>query len=484
MAETKDVSLYIRRLQVISQDGLTIYHYPDTFQKNPQLISGMLSAVFLFIQEEYGGSVKSIMLSDRKLNFVRYGNYLIILELETYVDDGCTQIFFDYLLDLLQPVFDKAGMDYNLAISLLEGIDMRQIFNYHRQLEILMRHEVPKALQGACVLLRKNGHLETYNGDWDKKSTDHFLEMFNRSDELFQKSIIEKANDGSFQSVISDDVTHAGLLFLSLPNHNFELMIAVIEELDELLLNIGSGLKNMFNYLFALYPDLELDRIMDYLLSLRFPIEQKHEHETAAQEPISMPDLTPLKLGVLAFELLGSDLPLMVEKTFIGEKIAIAGGEISAHAIKNLFEHFLPTLVQNVPVLRNEMNAEGSPLLLIHPDLADEAKQLGYSVVFLGDQRQKIRKQTTIVRAYGEACKLPPDNRVFFFAERIREITQIYGEILFCVVAEFNRDRARKQLQGLKSKHKEIFELGKKRLFKDHPKLKPHFLSLEKGLIN
>ena len=485
MAEATEVSLYIRRLQVISQDGLTIYHYPDTFQKNPQLISGMLSAVFLFIQEEYGGSVKSIRLSDRKINFMRYGNYLIILELETYVDEGCTQIFFDYLLDLLKPVFDKAGMDYNLAITLLESIDMGQIFSYQRQLEILMRHEVPRALQEAFVLMKRNDEEVQYLGYWPEEAVNHFCRLF-KSKKHFEEMNIGKSDDGSFQTLISDQFTRSGVLYLFLPTYSFELLIALPEKQDDVLLHIGTGLKNMFSNLFDLYPLMDLEKIRDYLLSLRFPTEITHQHEKRQGiGKAQLPDLNPVKLGVLAFELMGSDMAVVVENILTGEQTALLCGEVAAFAVKTFFEHFLPSLIKGIHYITDEFQPkDGEPLILAQPILGDKIRQHGYMTIELGNRRQKPRASSLIYRIYREASQFTLENRVIYFAKRINEIIEIYGDMLFSIVADFDRAHAREHLKKIKDNHKEIYALGKKKLEKEHPKLIPHLIQLERGTIS
>ncbi|RMG33495.1 MAG: hypothetical protein D6732_12135 [Methanobacteriota archaeon] len=485
MAEPTDVSLYIRRLQVISQDGLTIYHYPDTFKKNPQLISGMLSAVFLFIKEEYGGNVKSIMLSDRKINFIRYGNYLIILELETFVDEGCTQIFFDYLLDLMKPVFDKAKSDYNLAITLLESIDLGQIFSYERQLEILMRHEVPRALQDAFILMRRNKIEIKHTGNWSAKAIARFKELFDNRDQ-FEAMNIGKAEDGSFQTLISDSTTKAGVLFLYLPTYSFQLLIALPEKRDSLLLNIETGLKNLFSYLFEMYPQIDLEKIKEYLLSLRFPIEIKHDHESQENTfKEQIPDMNPIKFGVLAFELLGSDLAVAVERVFTGEKVAIVCGEIAAFAIKTLFQHFLPNLTEQIQYfMDSDLFVERNGLILIHPRLETHLEKKKFKIIKLGEKRQKTDNSSYIYRIFREATEFTLENRLIFFAEKIKEMTDIYGDILFCTVAEFDRERARKQLKRIKATHKDIYELGKKKLAKEYPQLISHLNQLERGSFN
>ncbi len=463
------MSLYLRRLQIISEDGLTLFVHPDSFSKNPQLISGMLSALFLFIKEEYGGNVKSIMLSDRKINFVRYGSYLVILEMESFVDDGCANVFFTYLLDLLTPVFEKAGSNYNLAISLLEGLSLPQIFDANRQLEILEKHDIPQPLSNCYLFLRKGSDKLVHQGEIPPSKT-----------RLIQREVSDSSDAmlSYHTTIFCDDRTDLVVMHDLLPVHDFEMILCVPESLEQMLVNISNGIHSMLSNILDLYPNMDVSKLMEYLVSLRLPSQIVHKHEPKKSFDLPKSFSNPIKLSTLAMELLENSLPVFTEKLLLGEKICIVGSELSCFAVNVLIQELVEHQPINIGTYSVTELPPSSQVVFCSPRLSDSAKDQGYFVIAIGSPR---RGKNIFADIYSRLSILDPENRLIQYLEKVKNIHHLYGDLLFCLLGEFDQTVAKRRFRKLKERMgSKTFSFCKSMILRKHPQLEEHLQSFLK----
>ena len=458
------VSLYLRRLQIITEEGLTIYIYPETFAKNPQLISGMLSALFIFMREEYGGNVHSIMLSDRQIKFMRYGQYIIILELEQFVDEDCSNIFFSYLMNLLKPIFDETGRNYNLSIGMVSSLGLSRIFEASHQLEIMKEHDVPLLLSDAYVLVKLKESFAEHFGKFKGFSRVEYLRE--NLSEVFPEPPYGPDGEG-YYSIIENEAEGISKLFIKVDE--LEVLIILPLGSESLFMRIGSGLKNLFGYLKTIRSELSANEILDLLLALRFPTEVQHDHTQIKKEEIP-PDLSQ---AVLGFTLLGNLVPSFTEALLVGEKMAIAGDELSVQAVTH-FARMLATHypLQISPFYRESIKNTNYHVLLIHPTVLDTTDFETLPIFHIGGESTNIPSGKPFRHLFRSCLDLYPENRVILFEEGVRNVLDGYGDLLYLLVAEFDRVRAKEQLKELKNRlGSELFKYVQNILVAQHPSL-------------
>lgn len=469
---------FLKRLMVIDAiSGLSLLNYPqaESDLKNPQLISGMMSALFSFFEEEIGsGDISSINLKNSKFVFTQLFNLKIILEVELFTHPTLVKAFSAYTLEILSNTLPQESSNPNDYMPLLKQLEFDSYYQVSELSDTLGTHHLKNLFSDLEILrLHPSGKISpilthqtlstiTHNSlNRIKKEIDDLDQLTNHSTYYLRSIQLPQGKQNVLIISLSDEhCEESGERFAVLAPIKYD---SLLESNAMLLLTYFERAHHHFSpkFPFQLYSEI-------------FDVEK------------STIPLRYTKNEIYGFKFLRAIFSEFLETYLYGEPIYIICDEYGYDAVSNFLVKFNHSFKNQISSYQTESVDSNRLITFISRPLLKEINRKKDFFVVLGDVKEaRLEDSTFFDKEIENLSEMPTEDLMHTYETLVDEIIRYVDEVFFTISGLMSRSEAVAELTEITSRLLDLHTLGIVENILDHryPTYYKLYLELKKDVF-